>query len=217
MISIIRCIIYKNFVKEVEIMNVTSFLIYCIIVTFTPGPTNIVILSTAYNLGTKKALEYCYGATVAFGFLLSISAVLNTTLVAVIPKILVVMQIIGSVYMLYLAYQIYKMEVSEQAMIQTGTFASGILMQFVNPKVVLFTMTVIPSFVIPYYREPMKLALFVSVITLIGFLAFITWVLFGSVFKKFLQKHQKIVNIVMALFLVYSAFMVSGAVELIKR
>ncbi|KAE9634844.1 LysE family transporter [Defluviitalea raffinosedens] len=151
------------------------------------------------------------------GGLRGISAVLNTTLVAVIPKILVVMQIIGSVYMLYLAYQIYKMEVSEQAMIQTGTFASGILMQFVNPKVVLFTMTVIPSFVIPYYREPMKLALFVSVITLIGFLAFITWVLFGSVFKKFLQKHQKIVNIVMALFLVYSAFMVSGAVELIKR
>lgn len=39
-------------------MNITSFLIYCVIVTFTPGPTNIVILSAAHNYGTKKAMEY---------------------------------------------------------------------------------------------------------------------------------------------------------------
>nr|MDA8229597.1 LysE family translocator [Desulfitobacterium hafniense] len=132
-------------------MNISSFFIYCVIVTFTPGPTNIVILSTAHNLGTKKAMEYSYGATIAFGLLLGISAVLNTVLIAVIPKILIVMQIIGSFYILYLAYQIYKMDVSESAEIQTATFVSGFLTQFVNPKVVLFTMTVIPSFVMPYY------------------------------------------------------------------
>lgn len=48
-------------------MNITSFLIYCFIVTFTPGPTNIVILSTVHNFGTKKAMHYTYGATIAFG------------------------------------------------------------------------------------------------------------------------------------------------------
>ena len=77
-------------------MNITSFLIYCFIVTFTPGPTNIVILSTVHNSGTKKAMEYTYGATIAFGLLLVISAMLNTMLITVIPKILIVMQIIGS-------------------------------------------------------------------------------------------------------------------------
>jgi len=189
-------------------MNITSFLIYCIIVTFTPGPTNIVILSTVHNLGTKKAMEYTYGATVAFGLLLAISAVLNTVLIAVIPKILIVMQIIGSFYMLYLAYQINKMDVSESAEIQTGTFVSGFLMQFVNPKVVLFTMTVIPSFVMPYYTDSSTLAIFAGAITIIGFCAFVTWVLFGVMFKEFLQKHQKAVNIVMALFLAYSALMI---------
>lgn len=198
-------------------MNITSFLIYCIIVTFTPGPTNIVILSISHNFGTKKAMEYSYGATVAFGLLLGISAMLNTVLIAVIPKILIVMQIIGSVYMLYLAYQIYKMEMSESAEIQTGTFVSGFLMQFVNPKVVLFTMTVIPSFVMPFYTTPLALAVFAGAITIIGFCAFVTWVLFGVIFKEFLQKHQKTVNIVMTLFLVYSAIMASGVVEIIKR
>jgi cysteine/O-acetylserine efflux protein len=189
-------------------MNITSFLIYCIIVTFTPGPTNIVILSTVHNFGTKKAMEYTYGATIAFGILLVISAMLNTVLIEIIPKILIVMQIIGSFYMFYLAYQICKRDSSKPVAIETGTFRSGFLMQFLNPKVVLFTMTVIPSFIMPYYTAMPAVTISVLAITLIGFLAFITWVLFGTIFKKFLQNHSKIVNVTMALFLAYSAVMI---------
>ena len=189
-------------------MNITSFLIYCFIVTFTPGPTNIVILSTVHNFGTKKAMEYTYGATIAFGLLLVISAMLNTMLIKIIPKILIVMQIIGSFYMFYLAYQIYKRDTSKPTVNETGTFMSGFLMQFLNPKVVLFTMTVIPSFIMPYYTAMPAVTISVIAITLIGFLAFITWVLFGTIFKEFLQKHKKIVNVMMALFLAYSGIMI---------
>jgi threonine/homoserine/homoserine lactone efflux protein len=85
---------------------------------------------------------------------------------------------------------------------------SGFLMQFLNPKVVLFTMTVIPSFIMPYYTEVPAVTMSVLAITIIGFLAFITWVLFGTIFKAFLQKHDKIVNIVMAIFLAYSGVMI---------
>ncbi|KON88547.1 lysine transporter LysE [Sporosarcina globispora] len=189
-------------------MNITSFLLYCFIVTFTPGPTNIVILSTVHNIGTKKAMEYTYGATVAFGLLLMISAMLNTILIEVIPKILIIMQLIGSLYIFYLSYQIFKADKSKPAVNQNGTFISGFLMQFLNPKVVLFTMTVIPSFIMPYYTEVRAVTMSVLAITLIGFLAFITWVLFGTIFKAFLQKHDKIVNIVMAIFLAYSGVMI---------
>ena len=198
-------------------MNITSFLMYCVIVTFTPGPTNIVILSTVHNFGTRKAMEYTYGATIGFGTLLVISAMLNTVLVVVMPKVLIVTQLIGSLYILYLAYQIYKMDTATSTINQTVTYRSGFFMQFVNPKVVLFTMTVIPSFVMPYSTASLVLAKYVVIITLIGFLAFVTWVLFGTMFKAFLQKYQKTVNIIMALFLVYSAIMVSGIVEIITR
>ena len=134
-------------------MNLTSFLIYCVLVTVTPGPTNVVILSTVHNLGAKKAMEYTYGATIAFGILLSVSAMLNVALMSVLPTILPVMQVLGGLYIAYLALQIFRIKPSKQADAQSGTssFMSGFLMQFINPKVVLFTMTVIPSFVLPYY------------------------------------------------------------------
>lgn len=153
-------------------------------------------------------MEYTYGATIAFGALLIISAMLNTALITVIPKILIVMQTIGSIYMLYLAYQIYKMDSSDSNGTKDGTFMSGFTMQFLNPKVVLFTMTVFPNFILPYYTSMSVLTISALVITIIGFLAFITWVLFGAIFKSFLQKHEKMVNVIMTLFLVYAAIMI---------
>lgn len=198
-------------------MNIASFVIYCVVVTFTPGPTNIVILSTVQGYGTKKAMEYAYGATLAFGALLAISAILNTLLVAVIPKILMIMQVVGSLYIVYLAYQIYQMDTSSSAGQQVATFQTGFIMQFVNPKVVLFTMTVIPGFVMPYHTETSALTLFVAMITAIGFLAFVTWVIFGAIFKELLTKHQRLVNTSMSAFLIYSAIMGSGLVELLGR
>jgi len=109
------------------------------------------------------------------------------------------------------------MDTSKSTGTQSATFLSGFLMQFINPKVVLFTMTVIPSFVMPYYKALPTVMIFVACITIIGLMAFITWIIFGTIFKKFLLKHQKTVNIIMAMFLVYSAIMASGVGELIKR
>ncbi|MFG6147437.1 LysE family translocator [Halobacillus sp. B23F22_1] len=188
-------------------MNFTSFLLYCFVITFTPGPTNIVILSTTHNLGTKKAMNYTYGATIAFGLQLALSALLNAALLAIIPRILIVMQILGSAYMLYLAYQIYRMDASKSSIQQTGTFMSGFLMQFLNPKVIVFTMTVLPSFILPHYISASAVTVSVIIITIIGFMAFTTWVLFGTVFKSMLSKYNKAANVLMALFLAYSAVM----------
>lgn len=189
-------------------MDIASFIIYCIIVTFTPGPANIAILSTAHQYGPKKAMEFTYGSTVAFGALLGLSAALNAWLVAFIPKILTGMQIIGTLYMVYLAYKIYKSDASESTDNKTGTFASGFLMQFLNPKIVLFALTVIPSFILPYYSDALSVSINVMAITIIGFLAFVTWVLFGAILRRFMRKHTKIVNIVMALSLLYATVMI---------
>lgn len=195
-------------------MNIAAFIIYCIVVTFTPGPTNIVILSSVQRHGTRQTMVYVSGATLAFGLLLAASALLNHLLAGVLPGILRIMQIIGSVYMLYLAYQIYHMGRGSGAGTRhSASFYSGLLMQFVNPKVLLFTLTVIPGYVMPYYDSSASAFGFVLLVTFIGFLAFTTWVIFGSVFKSFLQQHRRVMNTLMALFLVYSAVLVSGIIE----
>ncbi|MUG46185.1 LysE family translocator [Paenibacillus woosongensis] len=197
-------------------MNMTSFLIYCVIVTFTPGPTNILILAAVNHYGTRKTIKYIAGASLAFFLLVAASVILNHVLAASLPPFLSVVRVVGSIFMLYLAYQIYRMDVSKESAGQAITFASGFAMQFANPKVVLFTLTVIPAYVMPYYTSRLMLSIFVVIVSLIGLAAYVTWAVFGTLFRKFMQKYQKAANIITALFLVYSAFLVSGIAEFAK-
>ena len=198
-------------------MNVISFLIYCVIVTFTPGPTNIAILSIAHNFRIKETFKYICGAAAALGMLLVASVILNSVLVVIVPKILIAMQIMGSLYILYLSYQVFKMDVNGDTAKQTASFISGFLLQFINPKVWMFTMTVIPSYVMPYYKSSIALLIFVLFITIIAFSSLAAWAFFGTVFKGFFHKYQKPVNVMLSILLVYSALEVSGIIEILKR
>lgn len=199
-------------------MDFVSFFVYCVIVTATPGPTNIAILSIASNFGLRKTFRYITGAASALLLLLVLSVLFNSNLTAVVPKIATFMQIAGSLYMLYLVYQIFRMNASrDMSKKQTSTFMSGFMMQFINPKIWLLTMTVIPSYVMPYYKATLILLGVTLTITAIALLAFIIWALFGSILIRFLQRYQKTVNIALSLLLVYSAVEVSGVIDMIMR
>lgn len=191
-------------------MNITFFLFYCLLVTIAPGPTNIIILSTLHNNGIKKALEFCYGAILSFGIVLVLSVLLNSFLTTFLPNILFFMQIIGLVYMLYLAYLIFNMHSTPSNKKEFGNFKIGFFMQFINPKVLIFSLTLFPSFVMPYYSSIYQLVGFAFIVTLIGGISFFSWILFGSLLKTFLNKYQRFVNVFMSLFLVYCAYVISG-------
>lgn len=120
------------------------------------------------------------------------------------------MQIIGTVYILYLAYLIFNMNLISSNGKDIASFKIGFLMQFINPKVIIFCLTVFPSFVMPYYSLFYELLIFVLVITIIGAISFFSWVLFGKLLKIFLQRYLRIVNITLSIFLVYCAYMISG-------
>jgi threonine/homoserine/homoserine lactone efflux protein len=120
------------------------------------------------------------------------------------------MQIIGSVYMLYLAYLIFNMHSTPSNKKEFGNFKIGFFMQFINPKVLIFSLTLFPSFVMPYYSSIYQLVGFAFIVTLIGGISFFSWILFGSLLKTFLNKYQRFVNVFMSLFLIYCAYIISG-------
>ncbi len=190
-------------------MNIPAFLAYSIVVTFTPGPSNIVIFSTAQNQGYRKALEFVAGATIAFGILLTLSATLNSYLFNIIPAIKQIMGIVGAAYMLYLAWKILHMDDGGETE-RSGGFLTGFTMQFINPKVILFTLTVLANFVIPAYSDPLDIALFVAILTVIGCCAYSSWVVMGSLFRRYLRPYQRQANIILSLTMVYCAWAVSG-------
>ena len=190
-------------------MSIVSFIVYCFIVTVTPGTTNIFILNTVQNYGVKSTLIFTYGSVLGFGALLTSSAILNSFFASVIPNIIIFIQIGGTIYMLYLAYQVYKMDASKNTQtVESGSFKRGLFIQVLNPKPVIFALTLFPTFVLPYYNSFFSLTITVIGVTTIGFISFLLWVSFGAIFKEFLREYNKAANIIMAIFLLYAAAMI---------
>ncbi|XOB61211.1 LysE family translocator [Campylobacterota bacterium DY0563] len=196
-------------------MNITFFILYCSLIIISPGPTNIMIFSITNNLGVQRALSFCYGSMLAFNILVFGSALFNSFLLSFLPGLLIYLRIIGAFYMIYLAYQILKSDLSFSLSFEVGSFKMGFLIQILNPKGILFCLTVFPTFITPFYNTIEVQLLFALLLSFIGTIAFFIWVLFGRLLKKLLSSYQRVINSFMALFLVYSAVLISGIMDYI--
>ena len=84
---------------------------------------------------------------------------------------------------------------------------AGTVMQFVNIKVILYGITALSSFILPYSRSLFTILWAILMLSLAGFLGTSCWALFGSLFQSFFERYRKPMNLVMALLPVYCAVM----------
>lgn len=198
-----------------------AFLSFVVVVSFTPGPNNILSMVNASRDGFKRSLPFLFGIFTGFFTLLLLSSYFNLILFKLMPKIKLIMSIIGALYMTYLAIKIMKSspkedssENSSKYSSKVNSYSTGLAMQFVNPKGVLYCITVIANFIIPYYKSGFTLFLFSLFLALVGFSSVCSWALFGSLFNRFIENYQKPFNIAMGLLLLYSAYSISGISQL---
>lgn len=187
--------------------NITAFLSYVLVTTFTPGPNNIMSMSNASRYGFKKSISFNIGIFFGFFIIIALCSTFSLTLYSLIPSVKPAMTCIGSVYILWLAWKTYKSKPhrEDESNKHTNTFLAGFLLQFVNPKVILYGITTVSTFIVPYYKSMLALAFFSILLAFIGFIATCCWSLFGSVFQRFLVKNTSVINVAMALLLVYCA------------
>ncbi len=192
-----------------------AFLSYIFVVIFTPGPNNILAMAIANNNGLKNSMKFILGITTGVFMLMNLSAFANVVLYEVLPSVKPYMAATGCIYMTYLGIAFLlpskkaRNDKTELSVIQ------GLLLQFINPKAILFGITVYASFLIPNLNS--GTLLFLSTVFLAGLAMASTflWALFGSVFQRFLKKFRRPFNIAMAILLFYSAASISGLLDII--
>lgn len=194
-------------------MNWLAFLSFVFIAFWTPGPNNILAMANANKVGYKKTAFFCLGVTTGFSILLFISIYFNYWLYGIMPKIKLVMGLIGALYMLYLAYLILKSNSHKNEQVyKIATFKQGVLMQYINPKAILFSITISSNFIVPYFYSWYSYILISIALGILAFFATSTWALIGSVLNKIFSKYEKIFNLIMVILLVYSALSISGII-----
>lgn len=183
-----------------------SFLTYAVVTAATPGPNNIMSMSNGSRKGFRGALPFNLGILAGFSMVMILCTAFCSLLSTWLPKIKTPMLIIGACYMLCLAWETFRSSDAIEEDHSRDGFLSGLLLQFVNPKIYIYCIMSMEAYILPFYSgQPLPLLGFALFLALIGFLFTLLWSAFGSVFKWLFSKHAKLVNTIMALLLVYCA------------
>jgi len=197
-----------------NLIDFATLIPFVLITTFTPGPNNLSCASMSINFGIRKTMNYLYGIVTGFFLLLSLCGFFSNLLFTAIPSVEPIMRWIGAAYILYLAYGTFKASFSfkEKSNQFLLGFYKGVLLQFINPKGVIYGLTLYSVFLNPLIGNSFYIILFSLGFTIIGFCSILTWALFGAMINQFLHhlKLRIIINSILSLLLVYTAVKISG-------
>ncbi len=188
-------------------MNFVAFFVYIFAAMYSPGPNIIMGMSLASSLGPKKVWRFTLGVFIALLISFIACASFSKFLYDFIPSVEPYMYVFGGVYLLWLAYEVYRSggENKGDALATKNTVKMGMANQFMNIKNQVFGITVFSSFILPHYNSVPMVLMFVIGLSLFAISAIYTWIYVGTALFRHFQKHRKLINTVMALSLVYCA------------
>ncbi|MDO5407903.1 MAG: LysE family transporter [Eubacteriales bacterium] len=185
--------------------------ITAIITVWSPGPNNIMLLSTASRYGIRKNLRFMAGIWTGSLTLMILSGLLCSTLAAVVPGIQPVMKWVGALYLLYLAWGTWNRRPPQEGTAEREpSYGMGFFLQMVNVKIIIYGLTMFSSFILPHVQAPPVLLLFAVYLMILGALGNLIWACAGNVLKRFYEKHYRLMNGVMALLVVWCALRIVG-------
>jgi len=191
--------------KAADMPNVFAFVSYVALTTMTPGPNNIMSMSNASRYGFRRSLRFTAGVCAGFFLIIGLSIAFTIVLYHAIPTIKPVMTVVGAAYILWLAWKTVTSSPHDPKAAGESTFLSGMLLQFLNPKAILYGITAASTFIVPYYHAVPVLIAFAVALALVALVATSCWALFGSVFQRFMAENHRVVSYVMGALLVYCA------------
>jgi threonine/homoserine/homoserine lactone efflux protein len=162
-------------------------------------------MNNAKNIGLRNSILFNLGNYTGHFIVMLICLAFSKVLYTVIPQIQPPMKILGAVYLFYLIIKtlVSTKKHEPKGNDKNGSFFVGVLLQLVNVKIILFGITALTSYLLPYYKSIPILILFAFLMSSIQLTGNISWTLFGSVMNKLFNKHRTTLNIIIAIMLLY--------------
>jgi threonine/homoserine/homoserine lactone efflux protein len=187
-----------------------AFIMFATVMFFTPGPNNIMLLSSGLTYGFRPTLPHVAGITIGFAFMVAAVGLGLGTIFIAYPVLQTILKYGGVAYLIYLAAAIAMSEpVTPDQNNRRGpmTFWGAAMFQWINAKgwvIVISTITAyaaIASF-------PWNIAIQVTLYLLVGTASCTAWALFGSSLRPLLTSRRVVraFNIVMAILLLASLY-----------
>ena len=191
------------------------FLQIIIFLFITPGTPRVVIISYSINYGVKKCIWSASGDVIA-------NFVQATLVIFVIgsffldhPKVLNIFKWAGIIYLLYLAYDIYKSrpkDISKSNNISKSNlsfFKDGFLVAGTSPKAWMFFPFIFPQFIDFNSSYILQFLILIFTYMILDFLSLIGYALLANKLIIWIKVKPKAINTISACVLIIIAFLIA--------
>jgi threonine/homoserine/homoserine lactone efflux protein len=152
---------------------------------FSPGPNNAVASYSAFNFGFKKTIPLIMGVGLGYTTLVILINFVLISIFKTYPIIQEIIRILGTVFLVYLAYKIATSNTSNnEKKTNPVTFYDTFVFQFINPKGVMAATTLISKFV-DQDNYISTSVMVIIVCSLTAFSSITAWTLLGKFLRKF--------------------------------
>jgi threonine/homoserine/homoserine lactone efflux protein len=134
--------------------TILTFALASIVLIITPGPDMALHLSRSINYGRAHGVMTLLGTLLGLLVHSALVALGISILIVAAPPLFLALKVVGAVYLLWLAWQAirkgggFRLAAAARSAPTLGqSFLSGVMIDLLNPKVVLFFVTFLPQFV----------------------------------------------------------------------
>ena len=200
----------------------TTLLISLISLTFlsiiTPGPSNILMMSSSALFGWRKTIPLYMGINFGSGVLVTAAVYGLGTIIDTWPWLILVAKLFGATWLSYMSLQFFQnakkkdsqhnIEKSEAT--RPFRFYEGILMQWANPKAIIVAIAIAAAF-IDVSETPLKsLIIILAIFVFVGMPTASTWLFLGNMLNKLMsnEKYVRKFNLTMGFSILLTAFII---------
>ena len=167
---------------------------FAFVSSITPGPNNLMLMTSGTNFGFKRTIPHMLGVGLGFTLMVLLVGLGAMQVFDWFPLSYEILKVASIVYLLYLAYKIAKTsEVSQSEDAKKPmTFIQAALFQWVNPKA--WTMAVTAISVYAPSNEAFAVLNVALVFGIINLPCICSWITLGQKIKHVLSNERRLKN-----------------------
>ena len=186
-----------------------AFILFAAVMFFTPGPNNIMVMSSGLTYGFRRTLPHMAGVVIGFAFMVGAVGLGFGAVFITFPVLQTILKYAGAAYLVYLAIMIAMSGPPKPGETGRGpmTFWQAAMFQWVNVKgwvAIIGTITAYAAIA----GFPFNIVIQVLTFLAMGTASITIWTLFGSALRPFLTSPRSVraFNLAMAALLLASLY-----------
>jgi threonine/homoserine/homoserine lactone efflux protein len=185
-----------------------ALVLFALVCAITPGPNNFIATSAGLSFGFRRSLAHVLGVSLGFPVMIFAVGFGAMGLFTAVPSMHHALKIVGSLYMLWLAWQIASDSGDGEGELRAKpiTLVQSMLFQWLNPKAWVIIAGAVPTFTTPGGDLLGEIATIAIVFGIVSAPCVALWTGFGVVIGRWLDdaRKRRMFNWAMAALLVLS-------------